>query len=206
MKGYTNPQLLVAPRELAAELERSETSRPLVLDLRPAEDYTAGHVPGAIHINLWGLSLTDTDPAPLNAFMWMIEHVLAIHGVTASTPIVAYDEQSGVRAARAFWFLEYFGHPSVRVLDGGFGAWTREHLPVTRDAGPPPKSEWTGRREGAHAGDVARRARGDVAAGCRDSRRAERRRVLRHDRARQARRRHSRRRAHRVDPQPDPRG
>ena len=37
MKGYANPQLLIAPRALAAELERSETSRPLVLDLRPAE-------------------------------------------------------------------------------------------------------------------------------------------------------------------------
>ena len=49
MKGYVNPQLVVAPRALAAELEGSETSRPLVLDLRPAEDYTAGHVPGAIH-------------------------------------------------------------------------------------------------------------------------------------------------------------
>ena len=78
-----------------------------MLDLRAADAYAAGHIPGAIQINLWGLSLTDTDPAPLNAFMWMIEHVLQLHGVTASTPVVAYDEQSGVRAARAFWFLEY---------------------------------------------------------------------------------------------------
>ena len=147
MKGYANPHLLITPYDLAAELERAESGRPLILDLRPAELYSAGHVPGAIQINLWGLSLTDTDPAPLNAFMWMIEHVLAIHGVTASTPVVVYDEHSGVRAARAFWFLEYFGHPSVRVLDGGFGAWTRAQLSVTRDAGPPPKSEWTGRRE-----------------------------------------------------------
>ena len=147
MKGYANPQLLITPQDLAADLERSEVSRPLILDLRPAELYSAGHVPGAIQINLWGLSLTDTDPAPLNAFMWMIEHVLAIHGVTASTPVVVYDEHSGVRAARAFWFLEDFGHPSVRVLDGGFGAWAGAGLPVTRDAGPPPKSEWTGGRE-----------------------------------------------------------
>ena len=71
-----------------------------------------------------------------------------------STPVVVYDEQSGIRAARAFWFLEYFGHPSVRVLDGGFGAWTREALPVTRDAGPPPTSEWTGTRELQHARDL----------------------------------------------------
>jgi thiosulfate/3-mercaptopyruvate sulfurtransferase len=147
MKGYPNPQLLIAPRDLAAELERNESAAPLVLDLRPPEAYTAGHVPGAIHVDLWGLSLTDTDPAPLKAFMWMIEHVLAVHGVSADRPIVVYDEQSGIRAARAFWFLEYFGHPSVRVLDGGFGAWSRESLPVTREAGPPPKSEWTGSRD-----------------------------------------------------------
>ena len=57
--------------------------------------------------------------------MWMIEHVLAVRGVDAGTPVVVYDEQSGIRAARAFWFLEYFGHPSVRLLDGGFGAWIR---------------------------------------------------------------------------------
>ena len=93
------------------------------------------------------MSLIDTDPAPLNAFMWMIEHVLAGHGVDAGTPIVVYDDQSGVRAARAFWFLEYFGHPSVRLLDGGFNAWVAAGLPVSRDAAPPPASTWTGSRE-----------------------------------------------------------
>ena len=93
------------------------------------------------------MSLIDTDPAPLAAFMWMIEHVLAGHGVTASTPVVVYDEQSGMRAARAFWFLEYLGHPSVQLLDGGFNAWTRAGLPVARDAEPLSPSEWTGSRE-----------------------------------------------------------
>ena len=146
MKGYANPQLVVSPRELARILDAQGGTPPLLLDLRPPEAYTAGHVPGAIHIDLWGVSLIDTDPAPLNAFMWMIEHVLAVHGVDAATPIVVYDEQSGVRAARAFWFLEYFGHPSIRLLDGGFNAWIAEGLPVTREAGPAPKSEWTGGR------------------------------------------------------------
>jgi thiosulfate/3-mercaptopyruvate sulfurtransferase len=145
MTEFANQGLLVTPAQLSAEIE--DGKRLLVLDLRPPEAYTSGHVPGALHLDLWGVSLPDTDPAPLNAFMWMIEHVLAIHGVTNDTPVVVYDEQSGVRAARAFWFLEYFGHPSVRLLDGGFGAWTRAGLAVSRDAAPPPKSEWTGRRE-----------------------------------------------------------
>ena len=145
MKSYPNGQLLVTAGQLAKEVEARQPL--LILDLRPPEAYTAGHVPGAIHIDLWGVSLIDTDPAPLKAFMWMIEHVLAVHGVTAETPVVVYDEQSGVRAARAFWFLEYFGHPSVRLLDGGFGAWTSAGLPVTRESAPPPRSEWTGSRE-----------------------------------------------------------
>lgn len=147
MKGYANPQLVLSPQELAPMLEGDGRDRPLLLDLRPPEAYAAGHIPSAIHVDLWGVSLVDTDPAPLRAFMWMIEHVLAVHGVTASTPVVVYDEHSGVRAARGFWFLEYFGHPSVRLLDGGFNAWVASGLPITRDAAPPPKSEWTGSRD-----------------------------------------------------------
>jgi thiosulfate/3-mercaptopyruvate sulfurtransferase len=67
--------------------------------------------------------------------------------VQASTPVVVYDEQSGIRAARAFWFLEYFGHPSVRMLDGGFNAWLAGGFETSRDAAPPPKSEWVGKRK-----------------------------------------------------------
>ena len=146
MKGYANPQLVLSPRELASLLEANPDGKPQLLDLRPPEAYAAGHIPSAIHIDLWGVSLIDTDPAPLKAFMWMIEHVMAVHGVDASTPVVVYDEHSGVRAARAFWFLEHFGHPAVRLLDGGFNAWVAAGLPVTRESAPPPKSEWTGGR------------------------------------------------------------
>jgi thiosulfate/3-mercaptopyruvate sulfurtransferase len=147
MKGYANPHLVIGPAELAARIESKSGTPPLLLDLRPPEAYTSGHIPGAVHVDLWGVSLIDTDPAPLKAFMWMIEHVLAVHGVDAATPVVVYDDQSGVRAARAFWFLEYFGHPSVRLLDGGFNAWVAAGLPITRDAAPPPASTWTGSRE-----------------------------------------------------------
>ena len=147
MKGYANPHLLVSAEELARQINDQSAARPHVLDLRPPEAYTGGHIPGAAHVDLFGLSLIDTDPAPLKAFMWMIEHILATRGVDSATPVVVYDDQSGIRAARAFWFLEYFGHPSVRLLDGGFGAWTRGGFPVTRDSGPPPASAWTGSRD-----------------------------------------------------------
>jgi thiosulfate/3-mercaptopyruvate sulfurtransferase len=147
MKGYPNAQLLVTPKTLAEMLEGRGARRPLLLDLRPPDAFATGHIPGAIHLDLWGVSLIDTDPAPLAAFMWMIEHVFAVHGVQAGTPVVVYDDQSGIRAARAFWFLEYFGHPSVHLLDGGFTAWSAGGYEVTREAGPAQASEWTGARQ-----------------------------------------------------------
>src|SRR5688500_9865580 len=124
MKGYANPELLIPAEALSEALAGDAAARPRILDLRPPDGYAAGHIPGAVHLDLFGVSLIDTDPAPLNAFMWMIEHVLASRGVNGETAVVVYDDQSGIRAARAFWFLEYFGHKAVRMLDGGFAAWT----------------------------------------------------------------------------------
>jgi len=142
MKGFTNSNLLTTPDELSRGLNGDRP--PLLLDLRAPEDFANGHIHSAVHLDLWGVSLIDTDPAPLRAFMWMIDHLFNLRGVDASTPVVVYDHQSGVRAARAFWFLEYFGHPSVQMLDGGFTAWVRAGLPVSTEAQPPHQSTWSG--------------------------------------------------------------
>jgi len=116
----------------------------LLIDLRPAEEFAAGHLTGALHLDLWGLSLIDTDDAPLRAFMWMIGHLFSLRGVSPDRPVVVYDQTSGIRAARAFWFLEYLGHPSVQVLDGGFGAWVKAGKPVTTDCVAPTPGSWHG--------------------------------------------------------------
>ena len=135
---------LVTPEDLSREIASSPA--PLLIDLRPAEGYCAGHLPRAVHLDLFGISSIDTDPAPLNAFFWIIEHLLASRGVANDVAVVVYDDTSGIRAARAFWFLEFFGHPNTRVLDGGFTAWTRAGLPVTQQPDKPNPTEWTGTR------------------------------------------------------------
>ena len=143
--------LLVTPETLARELAGDR--KPLLIDLRPAEDFCEGHLPGAVHLDLFGISSVDTDPAPLKAFFWIIEHLFASRGVSNDVAVVVYDDTSGVRAARAFWFLEFFGHPNARVLDGGFGAWRKQSLPITRAAEKPRATDWTGTRdEGILAG------------------------------------------------------
>ena len=146
--GYANPQLLISVQEsLAARIDSTgHGDAPLLtIDLRPAEVFAAGHLPGAVHLDLFGLSLIDTDPAPLDAFLWMIAHLLTSRGVSADTTVVVYDEKSGMRAARAFWFLEFFDHPDTRVLDGGFGAWQAKGL-TTQTAATAPEKGRLGRR------------------------------------------------------------
>jgi len=133
---------LVQPDEL--QQERGRSSPPLLIDLRPADQFAKGLIPGAVHLDLWGLSLIDTSPAPLRAFMWMIGHLFALRGVSPDRPVVVYEKDSGMRAARAFWFLEYLGHPNVRVLDGGIDAWASAGLRLTTEAQPPVPGTWHG--------------------------------------------------------------
>jgi thiosulfate/3-mercaptopyruvate sulfurtransferase len=152
-RGYARPELIVSPRELAAALNVSGGpddgpvpaffAPPLVVDVRPAETFAQAHIPGAVHLDLWGFSLTDTDLAPREAFLWMIHHVLEQRGIGSERPVVIYEDGTGMRAARLFWFLEYFGHPDTRVLNGGFSAWIDARLPVTRDAVAPKPVTWT---------------------------------------------------------------
>jgi thiosulfate/3-mercaptopyruvate sulfurtransferase len=144
-KGYAHPELLVSASQLAAEL--GSGGQILLLDLRPAEAFAVGHLPGAVHLDLFGISLIDTDPAPLRAFTWIVEHLFGTRGVKSNDPVVVYETNSGVRAARAFWFLEYFGHRNVRMLDGGYAAWRAAGFPVSLDAVAPAAGEWTGIRD-----------------------------------------------------------
>jgi thiosulfate/3-mercaptopyruvate sulfurtransferase len=118
---------------------------PVVLDVRwrlggpPGVDsYREGHVPGAIFLDL------DRDlsgppgpdgrhPLPSAA---AFQAAMRAAGISAGSEVVIYDGGDGLPAARTWWDLRYFGHSQVRVLDGGFRAWTAAGLPVT-PATPP---------------------------------------------------------------------
>ena len=133
-KQYTRETLLTTASELQRKLNAENLC---IIDVRPAEDYANGHIPGATHFDLFGLSLIDTSEAPLKAFMFMIHHVLELRGVNESKEVVFYEDNSGMRAARGLWFLEYYGHPNAKMLDGGFRAWKAAGAAVTSDATPP---------------------------------------------------------------------
>lgn len=133
-KQYTRETLLISAEALKQKLGSENLC---LIDVRPAEDFARGHIPGAVHFDLFGLSLVDTSDAPLKAFMHMIHHIFELRGVSESKEVVVYENNSGMRAARGLWFLDYFGHPSTRILDGGMQAWKAGEFPTTTEVTSP---------------------------------------------------------------------
>jgi thiosulfate/3-mercaptopyruvate sulfurtransferase len=131
---YTRETILTTPAELRQKLGSSDLC---IVDVRPAEEFARGHIPGAVHFDLFGLSLIDTRDLPLQAFMAMIHHVLELRGVSEAKEVVFYENNSGMRAARGLWFMEYFGHPRARMLDGGIAGWKEAGGQVSTEAAPP---------------------------------------------------------------------
>jgi thiosulfate/3-mercaptopyruvate sulfurtransferase len=143
-KGYTNPQLLFTPEQLR---ERLNDPKLCLIDVRLSHEFARGHIPGAIHFDLYGISLIDTGPEASRAFMWMFQYLYQHRGIDFDKTVVFYENTSGMKAARAFWFLEYFGHDDVHVLDGGFNAWVESGYPVTTETIEPKMSNFQARHQ-----------------------------------------------------------
>ncbi len=129
---------------------------PLLLDCRarlgePDAGYTLwweAHLPGSVHLDL-DLDLAGPPgeggrhPLPgREAFTATLRRL----GVTPEAPVVVYDDRGGqLAAARAWWMLaRWAGHPDVRLLDGGIGAWQEAGGELVEgDGAAPSVSAWT---------------------------------------------------------------
>ena len=97
-----------------------------------AAEHAAGHVPGAAYVDLDASLASPAGPAGRHPLPDPAVFLAAMRraGVSASRPVVVYDDWTAQAAARAWWLLRHYGHPSVRVLDGGWSAWCAAGLPV----------------------------------------------------------------------------
>ena len=96
------------------------------------EAYEAGHIPGAIFLDL-DADLSAPEGAgrhPLPDPLAFRQHLASI-GIGSDHVVVAYDDSGGTIAARLWWMLDNLGHRGVAVLDGGLGAWTAAGHPLT---------------------------------------------------------------------------
>jgi thiosulfate/3-mercaptopyruvate sulfurtransferase len=102
---------------------------PSVLPL-PADDYLAVHIPGAVFFDVNTIAdRNDSRPHMYPDAEQFARDVSAL-GISSGDTVVAYDSGAWVAAPRAWWMLLSFGHPNVKVLDGGLKKWLREGRPT----------------------------------------------------------------------------
>lgn len=109
----------ISQQELITQIQSD--MGPLILDVRTAEEYAAGHIPGAVNIHFREID-TRLDEIPENS------------------PIVLYCER-GIRAAIAEKTLREAGVEAILHLEGNMLAWRQNNLPLEQNTGVEMKTE-----------------------------------------------------------------
>jgi thiosulfate/3-mercaptopyruvate sulfurtransferase len=129
LAAYAHPERLVTTEWLADHLKDAglvvvESDEDVLL-------YDTGHIPGAVKVD-WHTDLNDpvtrdyVDGAGFAALM-------RSKGISRDDTVVIYGDKNNWWAAYALWVFSLFGHPDVRLLDGGRSAWLAEGRPVTTE-------------------------------------------------------------------------
>ena len=102
----------------------------ILADTRSFKEYSEGHIPGAVHLDLFAFHWIDTTKQGIENFNDQTQNLLSILGVTPEKKVIFYDSVSGMLAARGVWMLMYFSHQNVSMLDGGITKWQKENFPL----------------------------------------------------------------------------
>ena len=125
--GYARPEMLVSTQRLADHL-----GEPGLVVAESDEDvllYETGHIPGAVKLD-WHTELNDPvsrDYVDGTGFA----RLMSAKGISRDTTLVIYGDKNNWWAAYALWVCTLFGHPDVRLLDGGRTKWLAEGRPIS---------------------------------------------------------------------------
>lgn len=98
----------------------------------PLAEYEAGHIPGAVFMDL--ADLTDSSHPvenmlpPAEKFASRMQSL----GLGDGSRIVLYDDSAVKTSARAWFMLKMFGAHDVAILDGGIAKWKAEGRPLAQ--------------------------------------------------------------------------
>ncbi|WP_311342971.1 sulfurtransferase [Corynebacterium riegelii] len=119
---FSNPEKFVSPAWLSARLGMDGLK--VVESDADAYLYDIGHIPGAMRID-FTRDLNDPlirDILDAEAFAKLMEQ----RGISRDDTVVIYGDRANWWAAYTAWVFEIYGHPDVRLLDGGRDAWMGE--------------------------------------------------------------------------------
>jgi thiosulfate/3-mercaptopyruvate sulfurtransferase len=149
----SGPRPLISAAELIERLDGAD--RPALLDVRweltsapPArrDQYEQGHIPGAAFVDLDRELSAPPGQGGRHPLPSRADFVAAMRraGVWNDRPVVVYDAANSLPASRAWWLLRHYGHPDVRVLNGGLAAWAAAGGPPVSGSETPPPGDFSG--------------------------------------------------------------
>lgn len=129
--GYAHPEWLVDPAWLDQHLHDEHL---IVIALTPANDFSAGHIEGAVQVDWPDLALSES--SQIDSWRTQMEALLTKLGVERADTVVIYDGGT-IYAPRLWWILYQLGQQHIRILNGGLPAWSAAGLPLTKGAAAP---------------------------------------------------------------------
>ncbi len=148
MAEYAN-DVLVDTQWVEDHLDDSSI-RIVEVDENPAL-YAEAHIPGAIGFD-WQIDLQDQvkrdflDPGAFG-------ELFGRHGISNDHTVVLYGDRNNWFAAYTYWYLKYYGHDNVKLVNGPREKWISEGRPTTTDVPSYEAAAFT-----AQAGDESIRA------------------------------------------------
>ena len=124
-RGYARPELLAETDWLAARLADPSIR---IIDARSQQEYEAGHIPGAVHMDGFGSSIPRAENGDMGSAA-EFERTVSGLGIANDTTVVVYDTPSQ-RMGMVAWTFLYYGHADIRILDGGVTKWLAEGRPI----------------------------------------------------------------------------
>ncbi len=107
----------------------------VTIDTRPAEDYAAGHIPGAVNIRDIFTYLIDNSRAEtMHRLRDTFSAELGASGLSGRELAVLVEDAMDTgygQSCRGYFLLRYLGYPRIAILNGGYRAWRQAGLPIT---------------------------------------------------------------------------
>lgn len=129
--------VLITAVELADLLK---TEPCVVIDTRNPDAYAAGHLPGAVNVHEIFTFLATSTPEGMAELKTKFADAFGGAGLSGKETAVIYEQSmnSGFgQSCRGYYLLTMLGYPKVKVLHGGFDAWSAAGFPVTKDVPTP---------------------------------------------------------------------
>ncbi|MGH9431933.1 MAG: sulfurtransferase [Terriglobia bacterium] len=153
MSDYKHPEALVST-QWVADHANDPKIRLVEVDVDTSA-YEKGHIRSAVGWN-WQSQLQDNVRRDLLGRQ-DFEELMRRSGINRDTTVILYGDNNNWFAAYALWQLKYYGHPDVRLMNGGRKKWELEGKPWTQEVPNFPRSDYK-----AGAPDEQLRARRDL--------------------------------------------